>query len=85
MSFVQSCSGGSPFYSIPRTAAIDFRHSVGGNKSIMRDIDTREVVLGHDELPLPLHYALPQAFVEKKVFEVDKLSSLVKLVQIGCL
>ena len=91
VSLVQRGSGGdTPFYNIPITRSVDFRAPVGETWSrhlsgVLRGIDTKEVVLGPDDLPLPLHYTLQQSYVEKEVFEVDKVPTSEKPVQVGCL
>ena len=86
VSYVQR-GGGTAFYNIPDvTPAVDFRLQSRPSKlgAFAREIDTKEVVLGDDNLPLPLHYALAQTYVEKEVFEVDK-KSIKKPTQVGCL
>ena len=74
VSFVQQQRGGdgTAFYTIPHiTPTVDFRppaRKLGKSQhlsGIVREIDTKEVVLGGDDRPLPLHYALAQTYVEK--------------------
>lgn len=88
VSFVQSGGDGTPFYSIPRVIpAVDFRSPVTASLpvgDILRDIDTKEVVLGEDNMPLPIQFAMAQMYREKEVFEVDKFTGD-KPAHIGCL
>ena len=83
---------GAPLYAVHRTGPkIDFRAPTvpeePASKSIMREFDTKERVLGGDGVPtnLPLYLMSSQSYVEKEVFEVGKAPQKDKNVTPECL
>lgn len=69
--FLHRGGSDSPFYNIRCTIpAIDFRPAAGSRPggTVLCEIDTKEMVLGSDNLPIPLQYALSQSYREKEVF-----------------
>ena len=79
-------SEGTPFYNIPHTSfAVDFRRPPTQRlDTVLREVDTKDTVLGSNGLPLPLHYTLAQSYREKDIFEVAK-APLTKPACVGCL
>ena len=83
---------GASLYAVHRTEPkIDFRAPAvpeeTASKSIMREFDTKERILGEDGVPtdLPMYLMSSKGYVEKEVFEVGKAPRKDKNTAPGCL
>ena len=84
VSFMQPGGGVTPFYAVSQTPSVNFRLPARNVPPILQTIDSKEVVLGDDDIPIPLQYTLAQSYPEKEIFEVNKQFG-VKPEQVGCL